>query len=106
MQKNIENRTKVMFSQQSIFFFFWGCISGAWARVVAAGRTLKQLSPETLQFPLAKTKPYHYPNRSRLCAPCQDETRRASHTNMTLIAHCRASNAAVFTAFMLFARVV
>lgn len=35
---------------------------------------------------LAKTKPYHYPNHSHLCAPCQDETWCASHTNKALIA--------------------
>lgn len=104
MQHNIDNKTKVTFSQQTLFFW-GGCRSGAWARVVAAGPTLTTFTRDAA-VSFAETKPYHYPNHSHLCAPCQDETRCASHTNKALIARCRASERPRSPPSCFFARVV
>lgn len=93
MQQNIDNQTKVTFSQTT-FFFLFGCRSGAWARLVAAGHTLKQLSPETLQFPSLKPNLIIIQTTVTFVLRVRMRRGAASHTNKAVIAHCRAGGRA------------
>lgn len=98
-----QKKIKVMLSQQSSCFWLLKWSVGSRCR---GGSHTRTTFTRDAAVSLAKTKPYHYPNHSHLCALCQDETRCTSHTNKTPIARCRAGRRPRSPPSCSFARVV
>lgn len=101
--KQRQQKIKLMLSQQRSCFWLLKWSVGSGCRGESHTRTT---FTRDAAVSLAKTKPYHYPNHSHLCALCQDETRCTSHTNKTPIARCRAGRRPRSPPSCSFARVV